>query len=332
MRVALLHNPRACAHTSDLIDDANEEDDTPETVDAIVAALEKLGADIDPIVADAELPWRLAACKYDLAFNIAEGRGRRCREAVPAAICELLGVPFTGSDALTLAVTLDKAIARRVVSPEVPVAPAVLVENRARLDASLDALRYPVIVKPNDEGSSKGIRDAPSPIASDAESARSQCQWLFANYGCPALVEEFLPGPEVTVGIVGNGDNVRVIGMMEVSPAQLNGAFVYCVEAKRAWRQRVRYHIPPRLPAREIAELETRARTAYRLLGCRDIARIDFRCDSAGQPHFLECNPLPGLHPANSDLVLLARATMCYDSLVQAVAREAARRVELPLP
>jgi D-alanine-D-alanine ligase len=70
----------------------------------------------EPLVADARLPWQLEGGRFDLVFNIAEGRGRRCREAVPAAVCELLGVPFTGSDALTLAVTLDKAMARRVVS------------------------------------------------------------------------------------------------------------------------------------------------------------------------------------------------------------------------
>src|SRR6185436_1882194 len=121
----------------------------------------------------------------------------------------------------------------------------------------------------NDEGSSKGIRETPSPIANDAASVRAHCQWLFANYGCPALVEEFLSGPEVTVGIVGNGDDMRLLGMMEVSAAHTNGRFVYSVEAKRNWRQRVRYDIPPRLAPARIGELAQHARTAYRLLGCR---------------------------------------------------------------
>jgi D-alanine-D-alanine ligase len=332
VNVALLHNPRTGAPSSNRVDDIFEEDDSPDTIEAIIAALEKMGARAEPIVADAELPWRLARHRFDIAFNIAEGRGRRCREAVPAAVCELLGLPFTGSDALTLAVTLDKAMARRVVSPEVPVAPAVLIEPHARSNGKLETLRYPVLVKPNDEGSSKGIRDAPSPLAHNADSARAQSQWLFANYGCPALIEEFLPGTEVTVGMIGNGPDVRVIGMMEVAPAHANGAFVYCVEAKRAWQERVRYYDPPRLPADRVAELAQHARTAYRLLGCRDVARMDFRCDAAGTPHFLECNPLPGLHPANSDLVLLSRARMSYDSLVQTIALEATRRLGIPFP
>ena len=332
VKVALLHNPRVNGHSGPAMDDAFEEDDEPETIDGIGAALRGLGMQVEPVVADSRLPWRIEDGRFDFVFNIAEGRGRRCREAVPAAICELLGVPFTGSDALTLAVTLDKAMARRVVSPEVPVAPAVLVERGMSADGRLDALRYPVIVKPNDEGSSKGIRESPSPLATSAAAAMEQCRWLFATYGCPALVEEFLPGAEVTMGLAGNDGDVRMLGMMEVAPALRNGPFVYSVEVKRDWQRRVRYHVPPRLPAGTLAELEQSARVAYRLLGCRDVARMDFRLDAASRPHFLECNPLPGLHPVNSDLVLLSRAALSYENLVQGVAVDAARRLGLSLP
>ncbi len=332
MKVALLHNLRVNGHDPAAMDDAFEEDDEPETIHRIAAALRGLGMRVEPVVADARLPWRLEDGSFDLVFNIAEGRGRRCREAVPAAICELLGVPFTGSDALTLAVTLDKAMARRVVSPEVAVAPAVLVERGRSADGRLEALRYPVIVKPNDEGSSKGIRESPSPLATSAAAALEQCRWLFATYGCPVLVEEFLPGAEVTVGLAGNDADVRVLGMMEVAPAVPNGAFIYSVEVKRDWQRRVRYHIPPRLAAETLAQLGRSALVAFRLLGCRDVARIDFRLDAAGTPHFLECNPVPGLHPANSDLVLLSRAAVPYENLVQGVAVDAARRLGLSLP
>ena len=332
MKVALLHNPRVNGHHAAVIDDAFEEDDEAETIDGIATALDGLGLRVEPVTADPRLPWRLEKGGFDFVFNIAEGRGRRCREAVPAAICELLGLPFTGSDALTLAVTLDKAMARRVVSPEVLVAPAVLVEQGSSMQGSLAALRYPVIVKPNDEGSSKGIRESPSPLARTAAEALEKCQWLFATYGCPALVEEFLPGAEVTVGLAGNDREVRLLGMMEVTPALQTGPFVYSVQMKRDWRRRVRYHIPPRLSSGVLAELEKSARVAYRLLGCRDVARMDFRLDAKGTPHFLECNPLPGLHPANSDLVLLSRAELPYEKLVQGIATEAARRLALSLP
>ena len=166
------------------------------------------------------MPWRLAEDEFEFAFNIAEGVGRRCREAVAAAVCELLELPFTGSDALTLAATQDKAVARRLVSPEVPVARAVLVASG--VDESVIAtLPHPVIVKPNDEGSSKGI--GPGSVCATPAAAAERCRWLQNRYRCPVLVEEFLSGPEVTVGVRGNGTGVQVLGLMEIAAAEPDG-------------------------------------------------------------------------------------------------------------
>ena len=324
MRVALLHNrrPEELA-ANDLPDDAFEEYDSEETIASIAGALRGLGVEVLPVVADRRLPWRLAEGRFDFAFNIAEGAGRRCREAVPAAVCELLGLPFTGSDALTLAVTLDKATARRVVSPDVPVARGALIES-AEDEIALEALRFPVMVKPNDEGSSKGIRgDA---IAYDIEGAIERSRWLRKRYHCPVLAEEFLPGAEVTVGIAGNGSQVRLLGMMEIAPSGVDGPFIYSLEVKRDYLRRVRYHVPPRLDATTLTTIERLALTAYRLLGCRDIARMDFRLDAAGQPHFLECNPLPGLNPESGDIVILSRAALSYERLVQNILLDAIER------
>lgn len=329
MRIALLHNARPERLPPGLPDDAFEEYDREETLASVADALTGLGAVVERVPADRRLPWRLAEGRFDIAFNMAEGQGRRCREAIPAAICELLGLPFTGSDALTLAVTLDKAVARRVVSPEVPVARGALVEGEED-ERRLRALPYPVLVKPNDEGSSKGIRE--DALADDAEAAAEGCRRLRAEYGCPALVEEFLPGTEVTVGVVGNGAGARVLGMMEIAPANGSAPFVYSVEVKRDFRRRVRYHVPPRLPADVRDALDRLALTAYRLLGCRDVARLDFRCDAAGEPRFLECNPLPGLDPETSDLAILSRGALPYGDLVRGILAEAARRFAVPLP
>lgn len=325
MRIALLYNARPDEARVDLPDDAYEEYDSAETVDAIATPMRALGAEVTPVLADRRLPWRLDEGRFDFAFNIAEGEGRRSREAVPAAVCELLGVPYSGSDPLTLAVTLDKAVARRVVSPDVPVAPGLLVEDESD-EAGLDALPYPVLVKPNDEGSSKGIRN--DPVATDPAAARERCRWLRDTYGCPVLVEGFLPGAEVTVGVVGNGRDARVIGAMEIGPGEEEtGPFVYSLEVKRDWRRRVRYHVPPRLAPDVSAELEALALRAYRLLGCRDLSRMDFRMGADGRPRFIECNPLPGLNPVTGDIVLLSRPTMSYERLVQGVLQAALRRV-----
>ncbi|HSB63190.1 MAG TPA: D-alanine--D-alanine ligase, partial [Thermoanaerobaculia bacterium] len=200
MNLALLFNERP-PDTHGAPDDAFEEFDPPETIGALAAALARLG-DITPLPADRDLARRLSEGRFDFAFNIAEGFGRRCREAHAAAVCEMLGVPCTHSDSLTLALTLDKMLARRVVSPDVPVARALLVDGR-EYDDELDAFRYPAVVKPNDEGSSKGIHD--DSFARGPDEARRLVERLRGLYECPVLVEEYLPGPEVTVGVMGNG-------------------------------------------------------------------------------------------------------------------------------
>ena len=328
MKIALLHNLRPTTTPAELPDDFYEEYDCEETIAAITAALVPLGMNVTPVAADRRLPARLEEGGYDLVFNVAEGTGRRGREAVPAAVCELLGLPYTGSDVLTLAVALDKAVAKRVVSPEVPVARGVLVTCDEEL-AQVASLTFPTIVKPNDEGSSKGIRGRP--VVTDPAGALDCCRQLRRDYGCPVLVEEFLPNTEVTVGVLGNGAGARVIGVMEIAPAAVESPFVYSLEVKRDWRRRVSYHQPPRLAADTLAEIERLALTAYRLLGCRDCARLDFRLDASDRPRFIECNPLPGLNPESGDIVLLARPGLTHPQLIQGILREAIARTGLRL-
>jgi D-alanine-D-alanine ligase len=200
----------------------------------------------------------------------------------------------------------------------------VLLENDCD-EAAFAELSFPVIVKPNDEGSSKGIRE--NPLATDGAAAVARCRWLRERYGCPVLVEEFLEGMEVTVGVVGNHREARVLGMMEIAPVSEAGHFVYSLEVKRDYLHQVRYFTPPRLPQPTITLLRKFALIAYDLLGCRDLARIDFRLDAQRVPHFMECNPLPGLNPVTSDIVILSRDILPYEQLVQNVLRDAMRRV-----
>ncbi len=327
LKIAVLHNLKPAAPSE--ADDSFAEYDEPSTIEAICASLRRLGVNPFPVTADRRLPWRLSEGRYDFAFNIAEFEGGRCREAIPAAICELMDLPFTGSDALTLALALDKSMAKRIVASAMPVARGELFE--ASLDFSaLDGLRYPVLVKPNDEGSSKGIRDGSSLCANPAEAA-SRVREQLEIRGRPMLVEEFLSGPEVTVGIRGNGTGRRVLGAMQIEPRGEDPHFVYSFEAKQDWRRRIRYVVPPRLSEDERREIERQALTAYRLLGCRDIARVDFRLDANRIPHFIECNPLPGLEPGSSDMVLLSRNHCSYDELVQGLFLDALARYNVSL-
>jgi D-alanine-D-alanine ligase len=166
----------------------------------------------------------------------------------------------------------------------------------------------------------------------DRAAAREQCRRLQVSYACPVLVEEFLPGVEVTVGVRGNGAAATVLGLMEIEPTdESERYFLYCVETKRDFRRRVRYHLPPRLAPLELEALRNYALTAYRVLGCRDLARFDFRSDAAGRPRFMECNPLPGLNPESGDIVIMSRAVLPYEALVQGILLDAAQRVGVPI-
>jgi D-alanine-D-alanine ligase len=311
---------------SDLPDDSQEEFDSPETIEAIASVLRHDGHEI-VLLGDGEaMLRRVLASRPDLVFNIAEGHGiSRSREArVPAAL-EMLGIPYTGSDPLTLAVTLDKDCARRLVRSHGGIVPRGQVFDP---DADLDAVRrlprlaWPAIVKPAWEGSSKGIRgkcvvDTPAELADALEARRDQRQ--------PMLVEEFIAGEELTVGVVGNSPP-RVVGVLRVVPLVASERFVYSLEVKRDYASRVRYESPPQIPAEHLRAVEEAALLVYRALGCRDVARIDFRLRD-GVPYFLEVNPLPGMNPETSDLVIVARlGGMSYEELIRAIVESALAR------
>lgn len=310
----------------DVPDDFQEEYDSPRTIEAIAGVLRGLGHEAVALGDGPELLRRLLDTPPDLVFNIAEGQGTsRSREARVPAVLEMLGIPYTGSDPLTLAVTLDKDVARRLVASHGGTVPRGEVFG---VDADLEGVRarsalpYTMIVKPAWEGSSKGIRgkcvvDTPEELADALELRRDQRQ--------PMLAEEFISGEELTVGVLGN-DEPRVIGVLRVVPLRPNDRFVYSLEVKRDYDRHVRYECPPQLPAEQLRSVELAALHAYRVLGCRDVSRIDFRLRD-GVPYFIEVNPLPGLNPETSDLVILARMSgMPYETLIGGIVEAASRR------
>ncbi len=306
-------------------DDRLEEYDAVATVDAIVAALGRLGHAAEPLGGGRRLVERLLARPPQLVFNIAEGIGGRAREAQVPALCELLGVPVTHSDPLTCAATLDKAVAKRLVRAAGVATPDFAVV-RAPGDVDGLGLAYPVIAKPLWEGSSMGIRKASR--VDDAEALRALVEGLGAAYGQPVLVEEFLPGVEVTVGVLGTGPSARVLGALEVAPRTVAPErFVYSLEVKRNYQEEVAYHVPPRLPADTLAAVHDLALAAYRALDCRDVGRVDVRLDARGRPGFIEVNPLPGINPVTGDLCILARGVgLDYDGLIGAIVDSARAR------
>jgi D-alanine-D-alanine ligase len=219
----------------------------------------------------------------------------------------MLGIAYSGSDPLTLAATLDKDCAKRLVAANGIATPrwTLFVGDLAAIDDELDRLAFPVFVKPAYEGSSKGILDS-GLIDNRAQLDRALTR-LHAAYTQPILVEEFIDGDELTVGLVGN-EPPAVIGVMRVLPTQQSDSpFIYSLEMKRDWRKRVRYECPAQLSEGDTQAVEQAALAAWRALGCRDVSRFDFRLRD-GVPYFLEVNPLPGLSPTSGDLVILSAA------------------------
>lgn len=296
--------------------------DEEETVASLVSGLEANGHRVERVGRGVELARRLAAGeRWDLVFNIAEGVKGRSREAQVPALCELYDQPYTFSDPLACAVTLDKGLAKRLVRDGgVPTPPFAIVEREEEADGL--RLDPPLFIKPAAEGSSKGVTGR-SRIES-REELRPAVAELLRTFRQPVLVESYLPGREVTVGIVGNGPEARVVGVMEVTFNDGTDA-AYTALNKQEYENRVRYRLLDGEPlARKARE---RALAAFHLLSCRDVARVDFRCDPAGEPCFLEINPLPGIHPTYSDLPIMSNlAGISYPELLGRIVEASARR------
>jgi D-alanine-D-alanine ligase len=327
MRIGITYDLKAdLSGRPNLPDDFQEEFDSPATIAAIADVLRGLGHEVEKLGDGRELLERLLADPPDFVFNFAEGQGiGRCREARVPAVLEMLGIPYTGSDPLTLAATLDKDCAKRLAASAGVSVPKGLIVSRNDESAlaGRSRLNFPVIVKPAWEGSSKGIRnkclvEEPSDLAGVVGS-------LLQDYDQPVLVEEYIQGDELTVGMLGN-DPPRVLGVMRVLPNVPVERFVYSLEVKRDFERQVRYECPPPYNAAQTKAVEAAALRAYRALGCRDVARIDFRLRE-GTPYFLEVNPLPGLNPDYSDLVIMARAlSWSYERLIGTILQEALDR------
>jgi D-alanine-D-alanine ligase len=323
LSIGLVYDLRVAHRGAGLSEEDLAEFDSEETIAAIEKALQELGHHAECVGHGRELCRRLVAGeRWDLVFNLAEGVAGRSREAQVPALLELFQVPYTFSDPLTCAATLDKAVAKRLVAAAgVATAPSVLVRDAADL-AAVD-LTYPLFAKPVAEGTGKGI-DARSRIATPTELGPVVAH-LLARYRQPVLVEGYLPGREFTTSILGTGADARVLGTLEVCLHADVPHGDYTFDVKEQSEVFVDYvpltNGPLRRPVEELAL------AAYRAVECRDAGRVDVRLDGQGDPCFLEINPLPGLHPTHSDLPMTATAHgMSYRELIGAIVAGACTR------
>ncbi|MBI2836173.1 MAG: ATP-grasp domain-containing protein [Chloroflexi bacterium] len=308
-------------------DDALEEYDSRETVDGIAGALTALGHSPVLLGGGRDLLEAVLREKVDLVFNISEGLGNyRSREAQVPGVLEMLDIPYTGSDPQCLAICLDKPLTKQLVAlAGISVPQSRTISNINELaDTGWEDFPLPAIIKPAHEGSSKGVLSSCF-VNSAREIDEVSRNWL-ERYRQPVMVEEFIGGDEITVGVVGN-THPRVIGIMRILPRNTEAPFVYSLEVKRDWERLVDYECPAKLDPHVLKAIEDASLRLFSVLGCRDFARIDFRLGAGGTPYFLEINPLPGLNPRSSDLVILAKKMgWSYEALIGAVLGAALER------
>ncbi|NLF66934.1 MAG: ATP-grasp domain-containing protein [Chloroflexi bacterium] len=346
MHVALLANLKKNAPTWEgMSPDRWDDLDSEETIADITRALESGGHKVTFLEGNIELAHRLPKVKPDICFNISEGHFGDAREAHVPAILEMLGIPYTGSRVLTLALTLDKPMTKRVLKYHNLPTPAFQAFERANEPLDPD-MTFPLFVKPSREGTGMGV--TPESIVYNEEQLRAQLRIQLERYDQPILVEDYIKGREVTVGVVGNlaapvarriPDDVEAPriqrGLTFLPPMEIDvdryesEAGIYTSRIKTELVHEFYWTCPANLDEEAVEELNWLAAAIFRVTGCQDVARVDFRLNEEedNKPYILEINPLPGLNPEYSDLCIEARAYgWTYEELVNRILDEAAER------
>lgn len=348
-RVALLANLKKNApRFPGMVDDQWDDLDSESTINSLLEAIRSGGNECEFLEGDATVMDTVRKYRPDICFNICEGHYGDAREAQVPAILEMLRVPYTGSKVLTLALALDKPMTKRVLSyHDLPTPPFQAFE---RVDDPLDPnMKFPLFVKPSREGTGMGV--SAKSIVNNEQELREQVSYVIQRYNQTALVERFIEGREVTVGIVGNllGPAARRLPEDEDSPLIQEGLLflppmevdlnpylesdaVYSNRLKVDLADRLNYLCPAPLPDSLVEDLNWYAAAVFRVTGALDVSRVDFRLDVQDnlKPYILEINPLPGLAPGISDLVIEAAAIgIDHAQLVNLILETALKRYKM---
>lgn len=307
--------------------------DSESTIAAVASALASRHR-VSRIEGDAAVYERLQATQPDLVFNISEGFRGANRESHIPIVCEMLGLPYTGSDALTLGLCLDKARTKEILLHHRIPTPAFQVISSPTWRNSAPPFPLPAIIKPLREGSSQGIHND-SLITRRAQLARG-VRRITRDYRQPALLEEFLPGREFTISVLGNAPRYELLPIIEIDHSALPPGSnpIYGYEAKWVWDNPRRalpiLLCPAKLPRALAHNMRALVRRALTVLRVRDWCRVDLRLDAKGHPQILELNPLPGILPNPQDNSALPLAARCagysYENLLLRVVELAWQR------
>jgi D-alanine-D-alanine ligase len=324
MHIALTYDLRSDYEKLGFSGETIAEFDSVQTINAIDSALTSLGYKTERVGNIWRLTEKLAASeRWDMVFNIAEGLHGMAREAQVPALLDAYQIPYVFSEPDILVICHNKALAKQIVAAAgVPTAQYTVVKNLS--DIENIAMAYPLFAKPIAEGTGKGVSE--KSLVKNKAQLRATCQQLLEQFGQPVLVEDYLSGREFTVGITGTGAAAKIVGVLEVILKDGAESAGHTYHNKENCEELIDYVLCNDATAQKAAEVTL---AAWQALGCRDGGRIDIRCDEAGLPHFIEVNPLAGLHPVRSDLTILAsQAGVSYNELIGRIMDSASQRVE----
>ncbi len=305
--------------------------DSQETIDAITSALRKKGHNVLPVEAgNPDIVSYFRKNRVDMVFNIAEGRAGKYRESQIPAILDYLKIPYTGSNTFALALALNKSATKKILKAEGIPTPRSQLFSRGseKIDGTL---KFPLIVKPNFEGSAKGILS--SNVVRDTEELYSRVRDLMKIYNQAILAEEFINGKELTVGVLENGSTI-ILPILEIDFSDCSGSGEYFYSWKMKEFQGNKemglvphFYCPARLDKNTERLVKETALKTHRAVGCFDISRTDIRLNEEGVPYVLEINPLPGLNPKDSNFPIMAYAAgMQYEDLIETILLGAFKR------
>ena len=324
LTVALVYNlKRDAGQDGEVPCDYYSEYDSPQTVTAIAETLRQRGYRVELIEAGRDLLRWFQAHPVDVVLNIAEGVPSENRESHVPALLSALGIPYTGSDSFTLALALDKAKTKSILLYEGIPTPRFQLFRSGR-ELLREDLRFPLIVKPNREGSAKGI--TVESVVREPNALRAQVTRVLHAYRQEALIEEFIEGTELTVGVLGDAPP-RALPILEIdfSSCRDSGEYFYSWRMKEfqgdaAQGLMPQFHCPARLSPSQARTIQLLAVRAHTALGCRGFSRTDVRLSRGGVPYVLEVNPLPGLDPVDSNFPKIARAAgLSYGELLEVI-------------
>lgn len=305
--------------------------DSQETIDAIASALRKKGHNVLPVEAgNPDIFSYFRKNRVDMVFNIAEGRAGRYRESQIPAILDYLKIPYTGSSTFALALAMNKAATKKILKAEGIPTPRSQLFSRGSEKIDGD-LRFPLIVKPNFEGSAKGILS--SNVVRNPDELYARAGELMRIYKQAILAEEFINGRELTVGVLENGSTV-ILPVLEIDFSECSGSgeFFYSWKMKEFQGNKEmglvpHFYCPARLDKNTERVVKETALKTHRAVGCFDISRTDIRLSEDGVPYVLEINPLPGLNPKESNFPIMAYAAgMQYEDLIETILLGAFKR------